>query len=149
MSGPSQIIPPVQTPPSATDLARNRRWYPKKFDDDELDLAIKTAYTSLAGLEHKTPQTIDALDGSSVSHGALAVLGSAKAVATGLRTLSNIVVSIDNGATPTNIIVTATPSTTVAGAFDVFCWQPTAAGNTAPTVATASVNIRWHAWGTQ
>ena len=150
MSNPNQIVPNVQTP--ATTAIR--RWRPDPFDTPQdldraaLDLAIKTAYDSIYGLENSSPQLPDALIGSSQSAGALAVTGSAKSVATGLKTVSNVVVSIDNGAVATNLWVTATPSATVMGAIDIFVWKPTASNNNTPIAATSAVNIRWHAWGT-
>ena len=144
MSNPTQIFPTIQSP-STTD---NRRWRPQPFEDHDLDFAIKTAFDSVYGLEHRSTQSPDSLHGGSVAAGALSVTGSAKAVVTGLKTLSNIVVSIDNGAIATNLWVTATPSSVVAGAFDVYCWKPTSNVDNTPIAATSAVNVRWHAWGT-
>jgi hypothetical protein len=150
MSSPKQIVPGVQTPSTAAP----KRWRPDPFDLPQdidkaaLDLAIKTAYDSIYGLEASSPQLPDALVGSSQSAGALAVTGSAKSVATGLKTVSNVVVSIDNGSVATNLWVTAAPSATVMGTIDIFVWKPTASNNNTPIAATSAVSIRWHAWGT-
>jgi hypothetical protein len=143
MSNPVQSIPTVQTP----STAQAQRWRPSPLPDPEIDLAVKTIYDNCYGLEQTSAQLQSSLRGSRMSAGAISVTGSLKGIATGLSTLSNVIVSIDNGSTATNFVVTATPSTTVAGAFDCYVWMPTAAGNTAPIPATSAAVVRWHAWG--
>ena len=137
MSNPVQTFPTIQTPQPFIQ----QRWRPKPFADPEQDLATKTIFDNVYGLEATATQAVKALQGSKTSSGAISVTGSMKGVATGLSTLSNVVVSIDNGSTPTNMIVTATPSTITAGTFDIYCWISSA-------LATTPMLIRWIAWGT-
>ena len=143
------VLPLVQQPSVSTP---SQQWRPAPLnlpgdlDRNELDLAIKTMYDTHYTIQQNSVQS--AQPGSKMASSALLVTGSGKAVATGLRTLSNIVVSIDAGAAASNLWVTATPSTTVPGAFDVYVWQPTGSGNNTPIAATAPATIRWHAWGT-
>lgn len=132
-----------------------RRWRPGPFegipselDRSQLDTVLKAIFDHSYGLEQQATLTPPSLNGLAVSTGALTVTGSVKAVATGLSTLSNIIVSIDNGAIPTNMTVTATKSAHTPGAFDIYAWKPTAANDTTPIAATAPVTVRWHAWGT-
>lgn len=147
MSSPRQIFPPIQ---DAGDPAARpgKRWRPPPFKDAEIDLAVKTAFDSTYGLEHTSTQTPGSLNGSSVASGALSVKGSVKAVATGLSTLFNVIVSFDTGLTPHNFTVSATPSSSIAGAFDIAVFKPTSNVDNTPILATTPVVVRWHAWGT-
>ena len=117
-----------------------KRWYPGPFegmgdiDKSQLDTALKTIFQHSYALEQ------------SFASGSLKVKGHVKAVASGLNTLSDIVVSIDSGSAPSNQWVTATPSATP-GAFDVYVWQPTSAGSTVPIASTVATLVRWHAKG--
>lgn len=147
MSNPTQIFPSVQTP-TASENRPSDRWRPGPHPDPDTDLALKTAYDSIYGLEHRSAQTPEPLNGSTMSCGAITVTGQLKGVATGLSTLSNVIVSIDAGAAPTNLTVTATPSTTVPGTFDVYVWKPTSASVNTPILNTVPTVVRWHAWGT-
>jgi hypothetical protein len=143
-------LPLVQQTPSAKGPQRWRvgpfEGLPGEIDRHMLDLGFKAIYDHSYALEQTAVQAPTL--GSKMASGALSVVGSVKAVVTGLATLSNVTVSIDAGATPTNRWVTATPSTTVPGAFDVYCWKPTAAGDNTPIAETAAVTVRWHALGT-
>lgn len=158
---PAQSYPIVQKPSvsSTTQVQQNtvgqsvqvsvaQLWRPGVFADPDLDLAIKTAYDHIAGLEATSTQTPDSLIGSSISTGSVSVTGSMNAVATGLDTVSNVVAGVDNGSTPHNFTVSATPSSTVPGSFDVYVFAPTATNNNTPQLASSAVLIRWHAWGT-
>jgi hypothetical protein len=144
MSNPTQSIPTVQTP----STAQPQRWRPSPLPDAETDLAVKTIYDNVYGLEQTSAQLQQSLRGSRMSTGAVSVTGSLKGIATGLSTVSNVIVSIDAGAVATNQWVTATPSTTVAGGVDIFCWMPTSSANNTPIASTTPQLIRWHAWGT-
>lgn len=142
---PAQIAPRVQL--AASDFP-TQRYRPGPLADAEADLGMKTAYDRVDTLERTRPSVPDGLNGSKLSSGALQVTGLVKGVATGLSTLSNVIVSIDAGATPTNLTVTATPSATVPGTFDVYVWKPTSSGNNTPILNTVPATVRWHAWGT-
>jgi hypothetical protein len=146
-SSPAQIFPLAQQSSNPANRPGDR-WRPGPFQDPEIDLAIKTSFDNVYGLEHTSTQTPDSINGSSVSSGALSVTGSVKAVATGLSTLSNIIVSIDSAGVPHNLTVSATPSVSIPGTFDVAVFKPTAAGNNTPILNTVPTVVRWHAWGT-
>ena len=168
---PGQNYPPRQTPggptgpssgsssPSSTTLQQESDgsfvqastvtlWRPAPFKDPELDLAMKSAYDNISGLQASAVQSVGALQGSRMSTGALSVKGSVKGVATGLSTLSNVVASIDSGSSPTNMTVSATPSPNSPGTFDIYVFAPTSTSNNTPILASASMLVRWHAWGT-
>ena len=145
MSDPIQTRPAIQAPTPF----KVQRWRPAPIlTDQNLDLAIKTAFDNTSNLESTSPQSPVALHGSQISSGALSVTGLLKAVATGLGTVSNVVAGIDNGSAATNMWVTATPNTVTPGTFDIYVWKPTASGDTTPTKATSPVTVRWLAWGT-
>lgn len=145
MSNPAQIIPHVQAAPSKVPL---RRYRPGPHPDQEIDLGMKTIYDRVDTIEDTGLGFPPTLNGSHMSSGAIAVTGTLKGVATGLRTLSNVIVSIDNGLVPHNRWVSATPSATVPGAFDVAVFKPTSAAVNTPILETVPVTVRWHAWGT-
>jgi len=145
MSDPAQILPRVQV---ATRTFPVQRYRPGPTADAEADLGMKTAHDRVDTLEQTRPSVPDLLNGSKMSSGAIQVTGTMKGVATGLSTLSNVIVSVDSGATPHNLTVSATPSTTQPGTFDVAVFKPTAAGNTTPILNTVPATVRWHAWGT-
>lgn len=133
-----------------------KRWRPGPFegipgdlDRAQLDVALKAIFDHSYGLEQQATLTPPSLNGLSVSTGSVVVKGSVKAVASGLKSLSNVIVSIDNGSLATNLTVTATKSAHTPGAFDIYVWKPTAANDTTPIAATVPVTVRWHAWGTQ
>jgi hypothetical protein len=173
LEAPEQNYPPRQTPsgggssgvssgtssPSATDVQQQSDgsliqvstvtlWRPAPFKDPELDLAIKSAYDNISGLQASAVQAVGALQGSRMSTGALRVTGGVKGVATGLSTLSNVVASLDSGSSPTNMTLSATPSQNSPGTFDVYVFAPTSTSNNTPILASASMLVRWHAWGT-
>lgn len=144
--GPAQIIPVVQQPSS--EGFPMQRYRPGPLADAEADLGMKTAYDRVDTLEHTRPSVPSVLNGSRMSSGAIQVTGSVKGVATGLSTLSNVIAGVDSGSAPNNLTVTATPSTTVPGTFDVYVWKPTSSGDNTPILNTVPATVRWHAWGT-
>jgi hypothetical protein len=168
---PNQNFPPRQTPsgsattstgsssPSGSSIQQQSDgtpiqvttvsvWRPAPFKDPELDLAIKSAYDNISGLQASSLQAIEALQGSKMSTGAISVTGSMKGVATGLSTLSNVVAGIDTGSTPTNMTTSVTPSSQTPGTFDIYVFSPTSTSDNTPTLASGAAIVRWHAWGT-
>lgn len=145
MSDPVQTFPSVQAPkPFGV-----QRWRPAVITSDQnLDLAIKTAFDNTSNLESTSPQAPVALHGSQISSGALTVTGALKGVASGLGTLSNVVATVDNGSSAMNLWVSATPNAITPGTFDIYVWKPTSTSDNTPTKATSPVTIRWVAWGT-
>lgn len=126
------------------------RWRPSPIADPELDLAVKTIYERVDNLGLSSPQAPTKLTGSAITNGIAKVpsTGVLKGIATGLSTVSNVVVSIDSAGAPTNLTVSANPSPRVAGGIDIYVWQPTSASVTTPVAATVASIVRWHAWGT-
>lgn len=145
MTAPNQIFPPNQTP----NPFNVQRWRPAPIlSDQNLDLAIKTAFDNTSNLESTSPQSPVALHGSQISSGAVVVTGVMKGVATGLGTLSNVVGSVDTGGTPNSFTWSVTPSTSTPGTFDVYIFQPTSSSITTPVQSSSPVTFRWLAWGT-
>jgi hypothetical protein len=169
---PDQDYPPIQSPPAGSggsgtggaagpstgtaqgpggatvQVYTGSIWRPAPFADPELDLAVKTAYDHISGLQATKVQSPATLQGSSVSAGAATVTGSLKGVATGLSTVSTVVASLDTGTTPTNMTVSATPSTIAPGSIDIYVYAPSATNNNTPILAASALKVRWHAWGT-
>lgn len=68
-------------------------------------------------------------------------------IATGLTTVSNVVVSMSGSPTEKHMWTTATAGS-VAGTIVVSCWQPTNASTVTPIASTGSyVAVRWVAVG--
>lgn len=147
-SSPSDTGLQQQTDGTRIQVSTGTLWRPAPMKDPELDLALDTIYKSTANLQASAVQAVDALQGSRMSTGAIPVKGSMKGVATGLSTLSNVVASVDSGATPTNMTLSATPSPNSPGTFDIYVFAPTSTGNNTPILAANAVLVRWHAWGT-
>jgi hypothetical protein len=148
MSSPT--LPIVQQPQPST---QGQRWRPGPFegipgelDRHQLDVAIKTIYDHSYGLEQSSVQAV--VQGSRMASGVVNVAGRLNAVVTGLTTLSNVVATVDSGGTPSNKWVTATPSTTVPGAFDVAVWHPTSSTDNTPALILTVAMVRWIAFGT-
>jgi hypothetical protein len=92
------------------------------------------------------------LNNSATAGGVVSVTGSKLAIATGLVTVTNVVVSIDSGTVAHNFWPSARPSAVTAnviGCVDIFVWKPTGAGSTVPVAGTTPVNVRWIALGTK
>jgi len=145
------VLPRIQTPVAT----KTQPWRPGPFqgqpgelDRSQLDQVIKTTFDQIYTLQQNAAGTVT--QGASIASGAVLVPagGVLKAVATGLHTVSNVVVSVDSALAPTNLWVTAQPSSTVPGAFDIAVFQPTSSGNNTPVLATVSSVVRWHAYGT-
>jgi hypothetical protein len=147
------VVLPLVQQPTATP-AQPQQWRPGPFDlpgeldRSTLDVAFKTVFDQTYTLQQNVAQAV--VPGTRVASGALKLpaAGVLKAVATGLSTLSNIVVSIDSALQPTNVWATAQPSPTVPGAFDIAVYAPTSSSNNTPVLATGRPIVRWHAYGT-
>lgn len=107
---------------------------------------MATAHQTLDGTAIKSP----ALGGGFVVRsGSASVTGSQLGIATGLSRVDHLCgLAIDNGATATNFWVTGRVTPTNFAQIDIFCWQPTAAGNTTPIACTTPVVVKWWVTGT-
>lgn len=103
----------------------------------ELDQTLQLADQKAQGIERQI---------SAFKFGSQSVTGSLKGVVTGLKSVAQVVVSIDNGSTALNEWATATLSAT-SGAIDIYVWKPTAAGDTTPIASTTARTVRWFAQG--
>lgn len=103
-----------------------------------LDHAFQTAFQTSAQLECMI---------ACRQSGKTTVTGSAKSIPTGLATVTDVTVSIDNGATAHNFWVSGVISQQP-GCIDIYCWQPTAAGDNTPIACTSAVVVRWSVNGT-
>jgi hypothetical protein len=114
----------------------------------ELDRGLPRLYdahNALNGIAIKAP----ALDGGfSVQAAVTVITGSKLNIPTGLLKVTQVVASISNGAVATNFTVTARPSPGLAGAVDLFVWQPTSSSVNTPIACTSAVAIHWQASGT-
>lgn len=117
----------------------NARWFPPPFSDPILEQTITAILQQVYGLEAQAIAGVT--NGTALASGSASVTGVENAVATGLATVDNVVVSIDNGSTGIFEIATARPSTTP-GAIDLFVWK------TGPAASTTQRTVRWLATGT-
>lgn len=111
----------------------------------EADKAVARIYEMhgyLDGVAIKAP-----VAGFAVLAGQTTVTGSKTGVASGLATVQQVVVSIDNGPTATNFTVTGRVNPTDHSKIDIYVWQPTAAGNTTPIACTSPVSVHWWVTG--
>lgn len=103
----------------------------------DLDKAIQQTYTNTYTLEKMIACRQD---------GSATVTGSITAIPTGLKSVTNVTVVVDNGATAHNLWPSARPSA-IPGAIDIFVWKPTANNDNTPIAATSPILIRWSAVG--
>ena len=75
------------------------------------------------------------------------ITGSKFNIPTGLSKVNFVVASVSTGLTPNAYTLSAQPSAQVPGSINILVFQPTAAGNTTPTAATAAVLVHWVATG--
>lgn len=115
-----------------TQLARNPTQASRA-----LDIAIQRAYQNDSQLENMIAAT---------QFGQAVVTGSSKSIPTGLNSVSQVTVSIDQGATAHNFWVSGVISQQP-GCIDIYVWQPTAAGNNTPIACTTAVTVRWSVRG--
>lgn len=123
-------------PPSFVDFHQQMTRNPLQASR-ELDSAIQRAYTNDSQLENMIAAT---------QVGQVTVTGSSLSVSTGLASVTQVTVSIDNGATAHNFWVSGTISQQP-GCVDIYVWQPTAAGSNVPIACTSAVTVRWIARG--
>jgi len=113
----------------------------------ELDRYIGRIYDGHASLNSTAVKAPAFGAGFATNSGNEIVTGSKLGVPTGLSTVNHVATSVSTGSTPNAYTTSAGPSATVAGAIDIFVFQPTAAGDTTPIAATAAVLIHWIATG--
>ena len=141
-------------PPSFADFSEQQKTDPKG-SSQRLNQALQQAYQQLYALNDReladiktlTTQTnalslllVRAVSGSTL------VTGSALAVLTGLKTVSNVIVSLDNSAVATNVYLSARPAG-APGTIDIFVWKPTANNDVTPIAGTVAIRVRWIAIG--
>ena len=124
---------------ASSSSAGTGRWFPPPFSDPTLELTITTILQQLYGLEAQAIAGVG--NGQALASGQATVTGSENAVATGLKTVTNVIVGIDGGAAAFFEIASGQPSTTP-GAIDLFVWQSGPAASTTPRL------VRWIAIGT-
>lgn len=111
-----------------------------------LDRDLKVAFTQMQTSDNTAIKAPTFGGSFSLDANNTTVTG-ATTVATKLTSISGVVATVNAGqGTPSNVWVTAEPSTQ-AGAIDINCWVPTAAGNTTPILSTNALKIFWIAWG--
>jgi len=91
--------------------------------------------------------------GYKIKHGVTAIGAASEDVATGLTTVTNVIVSMVGDPSMTHMYSTATignqTNAPVAGSIRVKSWKPTAVGDVTPTAASdVFANVAWIAIGT-
>lgn len=112
----------------------------------EVDRALPRLYDSHAELHATAIKSPVYGQTFAVKSGEATVTGSLLRIQTGLTKVNHVVVSLVT-ATASNVTVTGTPSSSPPGAIDIFCWKPTAAGNTTPIADTVAQTVHWWATG--
>lgn len=115
----------------------------------EMDRALPRLYDAHASLDGTAIKAPAFGTGFCVDTGNLTVTGSKLAIQTRLTTVEQVVASIDNGANATNTTVTASITPANHSQIDIYCWMPTAAGDTTPIASTNPVAVHWWVSGTQ
>jgi hypothetical protein len=136
-SSPQRALQTRWRPPSLLDFHTQIARNPQQASRD-LDVAMQRAYMNTSQLENMIACT---------QLGQTVITGSQKSIPTGLTTVSQVTVSIDNGATAHNFWVSGVISQQP-GCIDIYVWQPTAAGNNTPVACTSAVTVRWSVRGT-
>ena len=151
--GPATPTAPValtSAQPGSPQRQLQTRWRPETMLDfhmqlqrnpaqisRSLDMAIQRAFQNDSTLENMIAAT---------QFGQATVTGSALSISTGLASVTQVTVSIDQGATAHNFWVSGVISQQP-GCIDIYVWQPTAAGNNTPVACTTAVTVRWSARG--
>ena len=125
----------------ATNTSPNR-YFPPVFSDPELNTALQTAFQLIYA-------SVACTQALALDSGSSQVTGVLKNIQTGLVSVTNVVVSLDNADQGINEYVSARPSPIGKGQIDIFVWKPTAANNVAPIASTTARKIRWIATGPQ
>lgn len=126
----------AQSPQSFRDLSDAANWQQRAF----------TAHSTLDATAVKGPTTGG---GFAVNSGSSTVTGSLLGITSGLSTVDHVVVSLDNGSTPTNAVPTATVNSTDSSKIDIFVWRPTSAGDNTPVPTTSPHVVKWWVTGLQ
>lgn len=122
-------------------------WRPRRFADEETDVAIQRIYSSHYALEGGAVQGIGTNGGYKQVPGTTSVKGSKTGIATGLSRVDHVTAVIDAGSTAVNEWLSVRPSPSLLGAIDIYVWKPTAAGDNTPVASTTSRTVRWLATG--
>lgn len=128
--------------PAAGYIRMNEQELRKNIDQDLP--RIYDAHASLNATAVKAPTFGGTF---ATAAGEVSVTGTKTGLATGLSNVTTAVASINNGAAATNFWVTCRPSPTIAGAIDIFVWQPTANNDNTPIAATTAVTVHWSVTG--
>ena len=115
---------------------------------EQLDKDLPILYNAHGALDSTAIKAVQQGAGFAFASGNLQITGSKTGISTGLTTVQNVTASINNGATPTNVWVTATITPSNKSTIDIYVWKPTAAGDTTPIAATSPVTVHWTATGT-
>lgn len=114
---------------------------------NELDKAIPRIYDAHASLASTAIVASTAGAGFAVLSGNTTVTGSKLAITTGLASATQVIASLDNGATATNLWVTARITPANHAQIDLFVWQPTSSGNNTPIACTTALSVHWWVTG--
>ena len=129
-------------PSTVTDFSDWSDERKRKYFINELDLALRVAYTSTATIESDYIGKVPAAEGKKVNWGTAAITGSGT-VATGLATIESVSLTIQ-GSTASDNTLSYTVS---GGTLTIFVWMPTAASDTTPIAETAALTVAWEARG--
>jgi len=115
-----------------------------------LDRDMKIIYNATTTIDSTAIKAPTFGGGFSMAAGTIDVLAGVKSgLATGLAQVNQVVCTLNAGqGVPLNLWVTAQPSPTIAGAVDIFVWQPTSSSNNTPVAATGNFVTHWIAVGT-
>ena len=75
------------------------------------------------------------------------IITGTKTVVTGLSSIDHVTASVSTSGVPNAYTLSCDLNKTTPGSVDISIFQPTAAGNTTPILATAAVLVHWIATG--
>ena len=113
-----------------------------------LDRDLKTIYTSHAALHNTAVKSPIVGAQFSLDSGNVIVTGTKLNCGTSLTSINQIVGALSTGATPNACTLSIGPSPNNPAQFDVYVFEPTAAGDTTPILSTTPRLVRWIATGT-
>lgn len=131
----------VLTPPSSLVNASDQMLR------NEADRGFTRIYQAHAQLKAQVIQSPNPGAGFNAVAAHQAVTGSMTGVSSGLTTVTQVVASIDNGDTATNLTLTSRINPLDHSKVDLFVWQPTSMTDNTPIPATVPVTIRYWTTG--
>lgn len=114
---------------------------------NELDKAIPRIYDAHAALASTAIVAPVSGAGFAVVSGSATVTGSKLRITTGLKTVTQVVASIDSGANATNSWAVGTVTPANHSTIDLYVWSPTSSGDNTPIASVVPTVVNYWCTG--